>query len=203
MLTGFDLIHNNRPLQKHWVRRGIAYILDFIIASTIVWVAFIFLRIGFQRDILWFFPTVGGAVQVFYCAVFEYTKRKTVGKMLMGLRVEALKGGLSLHETIIRNISKIHGLLVIIDTLVGLATHGDPRQRYLDRVAETTVISSSEPVHVDRYIRDHLNILHKDIADDRSREDQQKMFYICEECGGKLEQVKGDVMRCTQCGRIQ
>ncbi len=202
MVTGFDLIHNNRPLQKHWIRRIVAYVLDFIIASIPVWLIFVSLRIGFQRDVLWFFPTVGGAVQVFYCALFEYTKRQTIGKMLLGLRVEALKSGLSLHETILRNISKIHGLLVIIDTLVGMATRGDPRQRYLDRVAETTVITSSEPVHVDRYIREHLNILHRNIGAEEPNE-EEKMFFICEECGGELEQVKDDVMRCSQCGRIQ
>ncbi len=202
MVTGFDLIHNNRPLQKHWIRRVAAYILDFIIASIPVLLLFLSLQIGFQRDILWFFPAVGGAVQVFYCAIFEYAKRQTVGKMLLGLRVEALKGGLSLHETIIRNISKIHGLLIIIDVLVGMATKGDPRQRYLDRVAETTVVSSSEPIHVDRYVREHLNIFHRDLEDEPSHE-ESPIFYICEECGGELKELKDNIYRCTQCGRVQ
>ncbi len=172
----------------------IAFIIDFIIASVPVWLLFMSLRVGLQRDVLWFFPTVAGAIQVMYCAIFEYLKRQTIGKMAMGLRVEALMGGLSLYEAMIRNLSKIHGLLIILDTLVGFATKGDPRQRYLDRVAETTVISSSEPIHLDAYIRDHLNIFHRDTTG-------VNLSLICEECGGDLEHTDGDNISCTRCGR--
>ena len=40
----------------------------------------------------------------------------------------------------IRNISKIHLIILLVDTAIGLIIDGDPRQRYLDRIAKTTVV---------------------------------------------------------------
>jgi len=43
----------------------------------------------------------------------------------------------------IRNISKIYWILVLIDTVIGLATKGGTHQKVTDRIAGTTVVSTS------------------------------------------------------------
>jgi len=42
----------------------------------------------------------------------------------------------------IRNISKIYWIIVLIDTVIGLATIGDPHQKLTDRIAGTIVVST-------------------------------------------------------------
>lgn len=206
MVTGFDIIHNNRPLQKHWIRRAIAFLIDLMVSSLAAYILLLPFRIG-TGGMMINFPVLAGIIQVFYSAVFEYNNRQTIGKMIMDLKVEALMGGLSLNECIIRNFSKIHGLLVFLDVVVGLATTGDPRQRYLDRVAETTVISSPEPKHFDVYLREHLRIhrSHTEGPPPSPEGDLHDVFVEggCEACGGDLEGATGALKRCTDCGRIQ
>ncbi len=207
MVTGFDLIHNNRPLQKHWIRRIIAFLIDLFLSSMAAYVIIWLLGIRFMPSLLINFPVFAGLIQVFYSAICEYNNRQTFGKMLLDLKVEGLRGGLSLHETIIRNFSKIHGLLVLLDVIVGMATRGDPRQRYLDRVADTTVTSTPEPRHIDEYLREHLRI-HRRSHTPPSHEPHQGneppiQKDSCEICGGGLEHAGGALMRCMDCGRIQ
>ncbi|MFO7992387.1 MAG: RDD family protein [Thermoplasmata archaeon] len=162
MVTAFDLIGSNKPLQKHWIRRIAAYIIDFFISVVIAILLFgalslmAFFVFSLTGASLMPFVFVAGLVQVFYSAILEYTNRRTIGKMLVNLRVETLQYGLDFHETIIRNLSKIQGLLLFLDTMVGMATTGDPRQRFLDRVANTTVISKHEPHRVEEFLLGHL-----------------------------------------------
>jgi uncharacterized RDD family membrane protein YckC len=73
----------------------------------------------------------------------ESTQGTTIGKQIMYLRVTTVDGKLpTLDRTLIRDISKIHELLWLIDTLIGMATMGDPHQKYSDRFAGTTVAST-------------------------------------------------------------
>ncbi len=205
MVTGFDLIHNNRPLQKHWIKRIIAFLIDLFLSSIAAYIIIWLLGIGFMPSLLVNFPVFAGIIQVFYSAICEYNNRQTFGKLLLDLKVEGLKSGLSLYETIMRNFSKIHGLLVLLDMIVGLATRGDPRQRYLDRVAETTVTSSPEPRHVNEYLREHLRIHHRpqETPTHRNFHEDVSKESSCQICGGQLEHAGGALMRCTDCGRIQ
>jgi uncharacterized RDD family membrane protein YckC len=81
---------------------------------------------------------------VLYCTVLEASSwEATLGKRVMGLKVQMLNGGKApFGKTFIRNISKIFSPILIIDWLIGVATPGpDPRQRYFDRIAGTTVVS--------------------------------------------------------------
>jgi len=43
---------------------------------------------------------------------------------------------------LIRNVSKIYSLLWLLDVIIGMATVGDPHQKYTDRIAATTVVST-------------------------------------------------------------
>jgi hypothetical protein len=46
----------------------------------------------------------------------------------------------SLESAFIRNISKVYWVLLILDVVGGFFTVGDPRQKYSDRIARTTVV---------------------------------------------------------------
>ncbi|MFO8110098.1 MAG: RDD family protein [Thermoplasmata archaeon] len=202
MVTGFDMIHHNRPLQKHWIKRVVAYLADFFISSILVFIPLYLLNLTFFPDIIILFQVMAGAFQVFYSSVLEYYNRQTLGKNFFNLEVEGLRGGIDLHEALIRNISKVHGLLIFLDTIVGLATEGDPRQRYLDSVADTTVKGSSDPHHYRQFITEHMrkeetpsstHFMERGITDVRR----------CRECGGELEVIEFGRSKCTRCGRIQ
>jgi uncharacterized RDD family membrane protein YckC len=85
-----------------------------------------------------------GIFWVIYSAVLEGSSwQATLGKKVMSLKVQMLDGSKApMGKTFMRNISKIFGLILLIDWIIGIATHGpDPRQRYFDRIAGTTVVS--------------------------------------------------------------
>ncbi len=205
MVTGFDLLHNNRPLQKHWIKRFIAYLIDFVVSSMMVYLVFFFLALGLlDPSMIWYFPMTAGMVQVFYSAVLEYTHKKTLGKAIMGLEVEPLTYSFEASDALIRNFSKLHGIFVLLDWVIGMASEGDPRQRYLDRLIDTTVKGLEEPLHVREFIENHLlgpddeeNL--EEPEDDEEEGDKRR----CRECGGKLVDIGEGKARCRDCGRIQ
>ncbi len=204
MVTGFDLLHHNKHLQKHWVSRVIAFFIDLLISSMLVWVFFVLFSLGIFHYLFWYLPFAAGLFQVFYSAILEYWKGKTVGKLLLDLEIEPLRENLYFSETVIRNFSKIHGLFLLIDWVLGMMTEGDPRQRYLDRVADTTVIGGEEPKKVEHYIEEHL---FKDEVETKETEegtvDSGEEKRECRECGGELKDIGEGKARCTECGRIQ
>jgi uncharacterized RDD family membrane protein YckC len=77
----------------------------------------------------------------------EGSSGASLGKKVIGLKVQMLNGGkATFDKALTRNISKIFWPLFVIDIIIGFATPGpDPRQRYFDRVAGTTVISVKQP----------------------------------------------------------
>ncbi|MEF8832696.1 MAG: RDD family protein [Candidatus Thermoplasmatota archaeon] len=203
MVTGFDLLHDNKPLQKHWLQRLIAYIIDFFVSSMVVYLIFFFLSlVVFAPSMIWYFPMTAGMVQVFYSAGLEYTSKKTLGKAIMNLEVEALTYSFEVPDALIRNISKLHGILVLLDWVAGMASEGDPRQRYLDRLTETTVKGRGEPLHVRDFIEDHL--LETMVEEEQEKpEDEEEDKRKCRECGGELLDIGEGKSRCKDCGRIQ
>ena len=73
----------------------------------------------------------------------EFNNGATLGKLVMNLKVTTTDGKRPrLDQTAIRDVSKIHWLLWLIDTLIGMATQGDPHQKYSDRWVGTTVTST-------------------------------------------------------------
>ncbi len=207
MVTGFDLLHTNKPLQKHWIKRFVAYLIDFFVSSILVYIVFFLLAVGLlEATMLLYFPMTAGMVQVFYSAGLEYKSKRTLGKAIMGLEVDTLIYKFKMSDALIRNISKLHGVLVLIDWMIGMASEGDPRQRYLDRLSDTTVKAHEEPLHFREYIEDHLFYHHKKekeeeegIAQHAGEDETRK----CRECGGDLKDIGEGKSRCRNCGRIQ
>ncbi|MFP4001684.1 MAG: RDD family protein [Candidatus Natronoplasma sp.] len=210
MVTGFDLLHKNKPLQKHWIKRFIAYLIDFLISSVLVYIVFLLLTLGlFSPTMLLYFPMTAGIIQVFYSSFWEYTYKKTIGKALMGLEVGTLTQVFEISDALLRNISKLHGILVLLDWMAGMATEGDPRQRYLDRLTDTTVQAHGEPLHLREFLEDHLYSHESDQREQKASEEGRASKGLedesrrCRECGGPLKDIGEGKSRCRDCGRIQ
>ncbi len=142
MVKTSDLITSNNQLQQHWIRRLVAALIDWIILVVITWLLSILLF-----PILFIFAGFGliggffaGLIAIAYFTFLEGTKGSSIGKHLLNLKVVPTSGRMDFTKALIRNVSKIHWLILLIDWFAGLFTDGDPRQRYLDRIANTTVV---------------------------------------------------------------
>lgn len=142
MATGFDLIGQSSELQKHWLSRLIAAMIDVSIILLPVYVVMILL--GWMEGLAWFVGAViSGFIWFAYSTILEFLDGATIGKLAMGLRVVTVRGSrLEMHETMIRNLTKVFGGFLLADMLIALLLDTtDPKQRYADRIANTTVIT--------------------------------------------------------------
>ena len=103
----------------HWVLRLIALVIDSVILSIIASIIWLFISpilitaaiggfwLGYGYSLL--FPLVVGILMVLYFAFFEVNwDGATLGKRLMGLKVQTINGGkVGFDKSIIRNFSKI------------------------------------------------------------------------------------------------
>lgn len=148
-MSAFEKIGSDRQLQDHWLRRLIAGIVDGIITWIIAWVILSFVAIPalLLGGGAWFgvLPFLSGVLFFIYGSFFESSRGATIGMQIMNLKVTTIEGNVvGLNKSMLRNISKIHVLLWLIDTLIGMAMAGDPHQKYSDRFAGTTVTSTTE-----------------------------------------------------------
>ena len=139
----------------HWVLRLIAIIIDSVIFLLIAWLlqSFVLVSLLFSGDLFWLaygnwlvLPFVAGILEVLYFVILEVYWGGTIGKRVIGLRVQMTNGNrVTLDKALIRNISKIHPLLLLLDWLFAFVTPGDDRrQKYTDRIAGTTVVQVSQ-----------------------------------------------------------
>ena len=138
----------------HWLLRLIAYIIDGVIIAIIVGILWVILFLPFLLVGAFFaswgwtlvFPFVVGLLMVLYFLYAEVNWGGTLGKRILGLRVQTVKGNkVTYGQSFIRNISKIHPLLLLLDWLIGIVTPGDKRQKYSDRMAGTIVVQTNQP----------------------------------------------------------
>jgi uncharacterized RDD family membrane protein YckC len=133
-------------LQDHWIKRLIAYIIDSIIVGAAAAILFgialfpVFIVNPFSFVNVFSFPFAMGLLYILYFPIAETVYGATLGKRLMGLRVVTKTGGKpSFEKAFIRNITKIHQVLLLLDLIGGLITSTDLHQKYTDRIANTTV----------------------------------------------------------------
>ncbi len=144
VVSGFDLLGHNRTFQVHWLKRSLAFAIDLIVVFGPLWVL---LFVGGERRPL-MYGLLGGVVLYGYSTVAEALFRATAGKYIMGLKVRSLRGTMSFGKAAVRNFPKLFWFAFpILDTVAGLIVHGDPRQRWSDKVLGTTVAQSSM-IHV-------------------------------------------------------
>ncbi len=148
-----------------WLIRLIAYIIDGIIIFVVTTILGIILAIALAVAAattgnllfyggLWVTFGLFGLLSILYFIILDVVWGATIGKRLMGLQVQTVKGArVTFGQSFIRNISKINPLLVFLDWLIAIVTTGpDKRQKLTDRWAGTTVaqtgkspISMNEP----------------------------------------------------------
>jgi len=151
MTTGFDIIGSNKALQDHWLRRIVALVIDGIIIGIITGIIGLFVWILAPWSFFgWFF---WGALVFLYFVIFEIAFKGTLGKKLMSLDVVSVEGELEFVASLIRNASKIIPFFLIVDWLVGMFTDGDPRQKWTDRIASTTVQRNDDRAYVEQQFR--------------------------------------------------
>jgi len=154
MSTQYGSTGQQVDMGSHWLLRIVAAIIDGIPWAIIVYIIFFALIwsqpfwwihwgwFGAWWWLLWIL--IWGIIWVVYYTVMEASSwRASLGKRVMGLQVQMLDGNKApFGKTFTRNISKIFWPILIIDWIIGIATPGrDPRQRYFDRIAGTTVVS--------------------------------------------------------------
>ncbi|MEM2944056.1 MAG: RDD family protein [Methanomassiliicoccales archaeon] len=146
MPTGYDLLEHSSALRRHWLRRIVAAVIDALILFIPIRIALSHVVVPY-KDI--FAGVLAGVAWFVYSGVLEGVYAKTIGKKLLSLKVIPVKDGeeLSLSKTFIRSVPKIFWYIFLpLDVLVGLAIEGDPRQRWSDTVAGTSVIVFSPEV---------------------------------------------------------
>jgi len=147
MSTGFEKLRTDTQLQNHWIRRFIAMIIDTIIAGIAGWILTLILSLPFSIIGVpwgWGFASfiIGGVIWFLYASFSESSMGWTIGKQIVTLKVRTVEGRIpTIDVAFIRNISKIFWPLYLLDVIVGLATPGEPTQKYTDRIAGTIVVS--------------------------------------------------------------
>ncbi|HEY4675046.1 MAG TPA: RDD family protein [Candidatus Bathyarchaeia archaeon] len=152
MSTTYDSSGSQIDMTNHWLLRIVAAIIDSIPWAIIGYIIFWVLLFnvgwwawagwGLGYFLLW--PLFFGLFEVIYFTILEGSSSgASLGKRVMGLKVQMLNGSkVTINKAFMRNISKIFWPIFVIDVIVGIATPGpDPRQRYFDRMAGTTVVS--------------------------------------------------------------
>jgi len=141
MSSALDEVLENKQAQEFWLRRFVAIIIDaliiFIPITVMVNIAW---AMGFYGQVSWL---ISGTLLVAYSAMFESELGYTIGKRIMGLEVVSLDPRpYDMKRALIRNITKIHGIILIIDLLLGILAEDRVNMRYLDTVVATEVVDS-------------------------------------------------------------
>ena len=139
MSSALDQVLENKQAQEFWLRRLVAIIIDaLIIYIPIMAMTSIAWSMGFLGQVPW---VISGSLLVLYTALFESEIGYTIGKRIMGLEVVSLDPRpYDLRRAIIRNITKIHGIFLIIDLLLGVLAEDRTNMRYLDTVVAAEVV---------------------------------------------------------------
>lgn len=139
MATGYAILESSKALQIHWLRRIAAMLIDVAIIFIPIRIALIFVM-PMNQDIIAGITT--GVAWFVYAGILEGKYGKTLGKHLMHLKVVSMVDRRLFRQSFIRSVPKLFWYAFLpVDTLLGLAMDGDPRQRFTDRVSLTSVIT--------------------------------------------------------------
>jgi uncharacterized RDD family membrane protein YckC len=149
-LSGVDSLIKEPGAQNYWLKRVLAFGIDFVIVAVILVVVAVFVAIptfvfsgtaGLTSLFAGVFSVLAGVVLFLYFIVAEVTRGATVGKVAMRLRVVGPNGGNpTLFQSLVRNLSKIYWVLLLLDVVLGLATSKQYTQKLSDRLVGTSVI---------------------------------------------------------------
>ncbi len=144
MPTGYELLEQSGDFRRHWLKRIAAGLIDGMIVAAPISLALNGVGSVEAALLAGVFSGVGLFV---YSAILEGWFGQTIGKKLLHLRVVSLGDKGRFYQAIIRSVPKIFWYAFLpIDVFAGLATQGDPRQRWSDHAAKTTVVAYRPPV---------------------------------------------------------
>ncbi len=151
-ISGVDAVMKESSAQIYWVRRVIAYVIDwvivyFVVGLLVILTATSFLVLSgpgvFVAVLAGVFSFLAGVILVLYFVAFEVLAGASIGKRVMGLKVVASGGRTpDVTEALVRNVSKIYWLLLILDVIVGLAVSKGYTQKYTDKLMSTSVVDA-------------------------------------------------------------
>jgi hypothetical protein len=141
MGTALDAVLEDKRAQEFWLRRFIAIVIDMLILwLPIIAISSFTWRIGLFGQVPWF---IAGVLTILYSAFFEAELGYTIGKRVMNLEVVSLDGRpYDLQRGLIRNFSKLHVILLVLDLLGGLLAENRTNMRYLDTVTNCEVVDA-------------------------------------------------------------
>ena len=133
-----------------FLKRTIAYILDFFVVSAFMWIisyfAYFFINYFNMFQIYHYFVFILPVIILFYFTILEKNLGATIGKRLMFIEVKSTvpKRGrlgrdysITYTQALIRSLSKIYWFPIIIDVILGKITG---KTRLLDGITRTTVV---------------------------------------------------------------
>ena len=127
-----------------FTKRVIAYVLDFIVVSALMWIVsyFIFGMIGPQKvyDVYRYLPYVVPVLIFVYFVLLEKLAGASIGKAIMNIQVKSKNGAdISWLQAIVRNLTKIFWVPIIFDWLIGKFLRTD---RLFNNITRTTVVNT-------------------------------------------------------------
>ena len=136
-----------------FLKRTIAYILDFFVVSAFMWIvsyfAYFFINYFNMFQIYHYFVFVLPLLIILYFTILEKNLGATIGKRLMFLEVKSAvprRGRLgkdysiSYSQALIRSLSKIYWFPIIFDVILGKIAG---KTRLLDGITRTTVVEEN------------------------------------------------------------
>ena len=137
---------NTKIILAKWIDRFLAWIIDFVIISTISTVI-IFLSFGtiyyeMEEGGLWAENTqyIPASILFFaYWTILEYKTGQTIGKKILNLRVVNLKGeNPSLQGILLSSFGK--SFLLPLDVIIGWILTNEKRQRVFNKLGDTVIV---------------------------------------------------------------
>ena len=182
-VEGVEALLGDFRFQSLWALRFFAYVLDLVFVGVLSFLlsvfAFVPLMLGslfgdnWSWRGIWALPLYLGLAQIVYSVVLELIYGATFGKQILGLVVLSEKGGRpGLYGVVIRNLSKAHWVLLLLDFMVGVFPSKIPRDKYLDKVSGTYVSYSGRGIRIPFLARpkvmrsDSREIIPKDTVSD-------------------------------------
>jgi uncharacterized RDD family membrane protein YckC len=135
----FKKVVHNFSFQEHWVTRFLAIGLDYVVLIFVTGLVkdLVFADCGFS--VIDYFLMMG-AISFLYFVITESIFGYTLGKRIFDLKVVTVNGNKPSFKTVfIRNISKIVFVFLILDVIGSWFTAKTLNQRYIDKIAHTTV----------------------------------------------------------------
>ncbi len=139
MPIGYELLEQSGDFRRHWLKRVGAGLIDGLIVGVPISLA---LNGASSVEAALLAGVFSGIGLFVYSTILEGWFGQTIGKKLLHLRVVSLGDRGKFYQAMIRSVPKLLWYAALpIDVFAGLAVEGDPRQRWSDHAANTTVVT--------------------------------------------------------------